>query len=368
MPQLRYGLAAISFLSCALACGVVGCTHSNQASVETQEVSTDSFASNSQVLTAPVYPEQSLSLQKESIKGIPVYFYSHSFSSELVKIPVFAKYAQNIGVCLLNEQGQMLFGINAGQDFAIMSTYKFAVSYALAKYATAYSLSLEQTLKIDANTLTLHEANYSPLREQLLSSLDKNDAEGGVPFGASFEVSLATLIDFAVGQSDSMASDLLAEFMGGWDVVNQMLGTDFKHYELELAQSPELSYDNYQSPLGAVRLLRAFAEDNLIDPVFKQQILSAMLFAPTGSKRIQAGVKEVFADSAQLQVFDKTGTGAFLKGKRIAVNDLAMIKVDGKTFYLSVFYKDIPDAKNYEGIEEHMQQLVAVLFNGLKDS
>lgn len=363
MAPLKLKLSTVAVFSLVLSWGLVGCANTSASgSDQTAAAEAQIATAEAQQPTLQTYvtPAQTLQLQSQKIKGVEVKYFAPTFDEFLAKSSDLSRYINNIGLCLLDEQGQMIFGVHEDQDFAIMSTYKFAVGYALAKYATVHQLSLDQSLQLDSNTLSRHEQNYSPLRDKLLQS-----AEGQSTYNTRFEVSLGTLLDYAVKSSDSMASDLLAEFMGGWDSVNQLLGTDFMHYELEFTVNPELSYQNHQTPMEATQLMRAFALDNSIDPAFKQKILNAMHFTPTGTNRIQAGVKAALGDGVA-DVYNKTGTGYYINGKRVAVNDLAMIEMDGKTYYLAVFYKDVAQAKNYEGVEKHMQKVVAKIFAYLK--
>lgn len=264
----------------------------------------------------------------------------------------------NVGVALLSDHGEMLLSINALQDFPIMSVYKLPIAYAFAKYATEHHISLEQQLTITPKVLQQQEKNYSPLRTEMLQNADYKA-------GRNQQVTFKTLIEYAVAQSDSMASDLLVDYIGGFEFINQFLGTDFKYLELTLGERPELSYGNTLTPKKAVDILLSLEHDKDIAPAYKKVIFDAMLFSPTGQSRILAGVRSVIKD-AEFQVFDKTGTGAYLNSKRIAVNDMAIIKYQGQSFYLAVFYKDIEQAQDYAPVEKRMQKLTAAIMQSIK--
>lgn len=269
-----------------------------------------------------------------------------------------------VGITLMDEQGQLLFNVNGDLKYPIMSVYKMPIAFAFGVYATEHNISLDDTLHISMQTLLDHKDNYSPLRSTLLAEQESKHNNLQSQQDKGFDISFKLLIEYAVAESDSMASDLLVKTMGGFTKVNEILGTNFKYYELELAHAPQLSYDNYLSTEDAVAILRTFEQSSKLSVAYKDCIFSAMLFAPTGVKRIQAGVKEV-VHSQDLQIFDKTGTGVFLDGKRIAVNDMAIIKYQGRTFYLAVFFKDVPDAKDYAGVEQQMQRLVSAIMQGI---
>lgn len=284
-------------------------------------------------------------------------FYSQDNIS-IDKLNLLEEDFSNVGVALLSSHGEMLLSINALQDFPIMSVYKLPIAYAFANYATEHNISLDDKLTITPQTLQQQEKNYSPLRTEML----KGDAYKA---GRDQKVSFKTLIEYAVAQSDSMASDLLVEYMGGFEFINQFLGTNFKYLELELGEKPELSYDNTLTPRKAVEVLLSLEQDKELAPTYKKVIFDALLFSPTGQNRILAGVRSVIKD-ADFQVFDKTGTGAYLNSKRIAVNDMAIIKYQGQSYYLAMFYKDIEQAKDYAPVEKRMQKLTAAIMQSIK--
>lgn len=262
-----------------------------------------------------------------------------------------------VGISLKDSSGKELLTVGGSELYPLMSVYKFHIAYAAALAAAQRGFSLNDITLIDEEKAAAYESIYSPLRDRLFE--EKTE----FPYEASF----AELIHYAVALSDNLAGDLLAERAGGFAYINHELGTSFKYYEAEMAADPERSFDNAMTPQSVSESLRMFMQDNKADPAFKQEILKAMRFAPTGKTRIQSGVMQALSDVAlPLEIFDKTGTGAVLNGRRIAVNDAAVIRVGQKEFYLTVLIKQGPATEGYAEAEAKIRMIGERIFSALK--
>ena len=233
----------------------------------------------------------------------------------------------------------------------------------------------------------LNADTYSPMFEQLVSNGFSN--VDGIPVrnadGTRLCFPLRLLISYAVGKSDNNACDLLiSNYLGGPKNVERALRelglerTNVASTEGEMGINVELSYKNSASMLDMAKMFALYANDDRLTPEVRQLIDQSMLFNQHGTTRVRAGVAlsleraglslEDLRQQGQLEIFDKTGMGGInSKGQRIAVNDLALIRLFGQQWVVAISAKNVKDvqSQSVKEAERVIQQVVAAIFDEL---
>lgn len=259
------------------------------------------------------------------------------------------QYGCTLGVALINEDGAVL--VYGNEPFALMSVIKFHLGYAVLATMAERGDTLSDTMTIKVKDLDPH--TYSPMYASLTN-------DGSALKKEELTISLGDLIYYTVRESDNNACDLLiTKYLGGAAALEKfwhdrgVTGLAIKYTEGQMAAQPSLSYDNNATPYVLAQSYVTYLKDNSLPQDFRDYLDEAMLFAPTGTERIQYGVRQALAERAPnyqkeqeifrtLRVFDKTGMGAFMpEGYRIALNDLAFISFEGKPYIMAVLIKDI---------------------------
>ena len=130
--------------------------------------------------------------------------------------------------------------------------------------------------------------------------------------------------------------------------------------------------------LDMAKMFALYANDDRLTPEVRQLIDQSMLFNQHGTTRIRAGVAlsleraglslETLRQQGQLAIFDKTGLGGInSKGQRIAVNDLALIRLFDQQWIVAISAKNVKDvqAQSTKEAEKVIQQVVAAIFDEL---
>jgi beta-lactamase class A len=156
-------------------------------------------------------------------------------------------------------------------------------------------------------------------------------------------------------ESDGTASDVLVRVLGGANEIQSYLTQigiqDMKvvNTEKELGQDWQTQYQNWATPVEAVKLLRSIRDKWVLDTgqELKQQLLiSFMLDSVTGPHRLR-GLLPKDTSAAH-----KTGTSGTRDGITAATNDIGIIDLpNGKHFAIAVFVSDSPaDEKTREAV------------------
>ena len=231
-----------------------------------------------------------------------------------------------IGIAVIID-GKDTVTVNNDIQYPLMSVFKFHQAVALADYMDKKRLPLGTLLSIKKSDLKPN--TYSPLRDQF--------PQGG------FEMSIADLLKYTLQQSDNNACDILFQYQGGVDAVNQYIHslgvTDCAIVctENEMHQDESLCYQNWTTPLAAARLLEIFRKEALFPQEYKDFIYQTMTECQTGQDRLVAPLLD-----KKVTIGHKTGTGDRNdKGQQVACNDIGFVLLpDGHVYSIAVFVKD----------------------------
>lgn len=144
-----------------------------------------------------------------------------------------------IGIAVIID-GKDTVTVNNDIHYPLMSVFKFHQALALADYMgkQQQSLNFELTIKKE----DLKPDTYSPLRDSF--------PQGG------FNIDIADLLNYTLQQSDNNACDILFQYQGGVDTVNQYIHslgvTDCAIVctENDMHQDESLCYQNWTTPLA----------------------------------------------------------------------------------------------------------------------
>ena len=196
---------------------------------------------------------------------IPTIICAQNFSLEdQLKQAIKGKKAE-IGIAVIID-GKDTVTVNNDIHYPLMSVFKFHQALALADYMgkQQQSLNFELTIKKE----DLKPDTYSPLRDSF--------PQGG------FNIDIADLLKYTLQQSDNNACDILFQYQGGVDAVNQYIHslgvTDCAIVctENEMHQDESLCYQNWTTPLAAARLLEIFRKEALFPQEYKDFIYQTM--------------------------------------------------------------------------------------------
>lgn len=289
----------------------------------------------------------------------------------------------SLGVSVVSPSGLVLLANDS--DFPLMSVLKMPLVYAVALEMQRRGDTLDSLVACGRSCLNAD--TYSPMFEQLVSNGFSN--VDGIPVrnadGTRLCFPLRLLISYAVGKSDNNACDLLiSNYLGGPKNVERALRelglerTNVASTEGEMGINVELSYKNSASMLDMAKMFALYANDDRLTPEVRQLIDQSMLFNQHGTTRVRAGVAlsleraglslEDLRQQGQLEIFDKTGMGGInSKGLRIAVNDLALIRLFGQQWVVAISAKNVKDvqSQSVKEAERVIQQVVAAIFDEL---
>lgn len=270
---------------------------------------------------------------------------SEKFSAAVEKIAVDA--GADIGVAFA---GTATYWQNSSRKYPLLSVFKLHVAAAVLDKAGRENIALDTELRIAPEELK--EDLYSPMLRKY-----------GV---RELHLPLRELLYYMVAESDNNACDILIGWLGGTENIEtyvHRLGlsqTEIKATETEMNRDVMLQCAN-RAPLSEIiRLLQLIDGGKLFAPELHRELLAIMVKTSTGTDKIKKYLP------SSVSVAHKTGSSSRLSdGRKIADNDVAIIKYDGKTYYLAVMVSDsyLSDKENAEKIAS-----IASLVYGKKTS
>lgn len=324
--------------------------------------------------------------QKQGVAG-EQFFWFHDQERQAAlsqKIAALTKdFPGSLGVSVISPSGLVLLANDT--DFPLMSVLKMPLVYVVALEMQRRGDTLDSLVACGRSCLNAD--TYSPMFEQLVangfSMVDGISVRN--PDGTRLCFPLRLLISYAVGKSDNNACDLLiSNYLGGPQNVERALRelglerTNVASTEGEMGINVELSYKNSASMLDMAKMFALYANDDRLTPEVRQLIDQAMFFNQHGTTRVRAGVAlslerdglslEDLRQQGQLEIFDKTGMGGInSKGQRIAVNDLALVRLFDQQWVVAISAKNVKDvqSQSVKDAERVIQQVVAAIFDEL---
>ena len=115
---------------------------------------------------------------------------------------VLSRYRATVGVTVLSNRDEIV-AANDSILFPLMSVFKFHIALAVLDRMDRNRTRLDSVVRIKASDM--HPDTYSPLRERHP--------------GRDFSITIAELLRYSVAHSDNNACDILLEYAGGPEVV-----------------------------------------------------------------------------------------------------------------------------------------------------
>ncbi len=228
-----------------------------------------------------------------------------------------------IGVAVVSDRGKT-FGIAMDESFPMFSVVKFPVAMTVAEVQRLMGKDFSERIVVEDSLLS--RDTWSPM----LKDLTTDDLH---------EFTLLQLLEYALGQSDNNALDILARGVGGMSMVTKymrILGlpqVSATWNEKDMNENPLRALENTTTPLALASLLRRFQLD-YNDPL-SMQIKTIMENCTTGQDKLPAGLPP----GAVLG--HKTGSGPEINGRIMASNDVGMVTLpSGKRYCIAVFIAD----------------------------
>ena len=261
------------------------------------------------------------------LSSIPALFRAQSSSLEAQLNYAIKEKKATIGIAVIID-GKDTVTINNNVHYPLMSVVKFHQALELVDHMERQKQSMRTMLTI--KEADLKKDTYSPLR-------DKH------PQG-EFEISIAELLKYTLQQSDNNACDILFQYQGGTKAVNDYIHSlgvsdcNISVTESSMHQDINLCYQNWSTPLAAVKLLDIFLREPLSANKYKDFIYQTMLKCEPGQDRLAAPL----LNKEGIKIGHKTGTGPCnSQGKLIACNDIGFVLLPSNHSYtIAVFIKD----------------------------
>lgn len=214
---------------------------------------------------------------------------------------------------------------NSSRVYPLMSVFKLHIATAIMDKVNHGELSLNQTIKISAQELDAD--TWTPM-------LKKYPQTG-------FSIKLRELIYYMLAESDNNACDILIEKAGGIAAVQEYVhriglkNTTIKVTESQMQKDKMSQYQNTATLEDLILLLKKINNNELFTPSLHKELIEIMHQTNTGENKIKKYLPQ------SVYIAHKTGTSSrFQNGKKIADNDIAIIKDGNKTYYLAVLIAD----------------------------
>jgi beta-lactamase class A len=215
---------------------------------------------------------------------------------------------------------QILSG--GGTRYPMQSVYKLPIAMAALQLVDRGTLRLDRPIRVTRLDYVT-PGQHSPLR-------DRN------PDGTT--ITVRELLSLAVSESDGTASDVLLRLIGGplraMTFVHAIGVTDIAITTTErmMGLHPDLQFQNWITPAGALSLLRAVDERRGLSPASQALLLQMLSETTTYPGRLKAGLPP------GTPIAHKTGTSGTANGVTAASNDIGLVTLpDGRRLAIAVF-------------------------------
>lgn len=237
-------------------------------------------------------------------------------------IAAFNKKAK-IGITVIKENS---FWSIRNENQPMLSVFKYIVALKVFDKLEKENISVYTKLSITDKMLTKNL--YSPMLKKYRHT--------------PFEITIFDLINFMISYSDNIACDILIDYVGGIDEIqNYIINLGFKNIvisvnEKDMNSDEQKQYCNTASSKDIAKLIKYVNEGNLLSENSIKILNSFMIETTTGTDKLKAGLGN------NAIIGHKTGSSSRLSnGIKIADNDAGFIILpDGKVYYIAVFIQD----------------------------
>jgi len=228
-----------------------------------------------------------------------------------------------VGVSVLNLEDRDTVNYNGNSRLVMQSVMKLPIAMAVLHLVDIGKVSLTQTIHIKKKDLP---KTYSPLRDKY--------PDGNV------DISIGDLLGYMVSQSDNDACDILINFLGGPDQVEDYLtmtlklkGINIEATEADMGKDWNVQYTNWCKPKAMINLIDAFYTGKALMPASRDFLYKIMTETTTSPGRIKGLLP------AGTVVAHKTGSSdTNAAGVTAGTNDVGIITLpNGKHVAIAVF-------------------------------
>ncbi|WP_256837738.1 class A beta-lactamase [Sphingopyxis sp. KK2] len=222
-----------------------------------------------------------------------------------------------LGIAVVKDDGQLLFGSNANDRFAMCSTFKLLLAGQVLRGATDGGPSLRTPLPLTKADIVPH----SPYSEANL---------------ALGELRLGLAAEQIVTVSDNAAANLILKATGGPEAFTRRMRdmgdavTRLDRYEIELNENAVGDPRDTTTPQAMAKSAARLVYGDHLDPSYRKSLREWMVASKTGLARIRAGLPAGWLSG------DKTGSCGN------AYNDVAFVEAPDGGKYVIAVYLDRP--------------------------
>ena len=228
----------------------------------------------------------------------------------------------DVGVSVLHVERNDTFAVNGKKHYPMQSVFKFHLALAVLEQIDKGNLKLEQNVRV-----------YKDQYFNTHSPLIKTYPEGNV------DLSLKTLLEYTIIESDNLGCDLLFDAIGGPKKVNHFIHTlgiddvSILNTEREMHEVTDRQFQNWTTPLAMTALLKEFYLKKILQPSTHDFLWTTLTKTSVGPRRIKGLLPK------ETVVAHRTGTGApDAEGYLSAVNNSGIIVLpNGDHVIISVF-------------------------------
>ena len=231
-----------------------------------------------------------------------------------------------VGAAVVVVEGGKVAALHGDRRFPMQSVYKLPIAMAVLHQVDLGRLSLSRRVSITKADLPL-PIHYSAIRDDY-------------PNGGTLTV--ATLLNEMVCNSDGTACDILLNYVGGPKQVTAYLrGLGVRNMVVATSEKTMWrnerveQYRNWSTPMAMLALLRLLQQGRGLSASSRHLLLTLMVQSQTGPDRIKGRLP------AGTVVAHKTGSSGTVDGITRATNDAGLITLpDGKHLVVVVFVSD----------------------------
>jgi beta-lactamase class A len=237
---------------------------------------------------------------------------------------IVSKSAADIGVAILGPNHDTIL-IHGNKPYRMQSVAKFPQALKLLKLVDEGKYPKDYRIKVSEQAM----------KQRTYSSLSKDHPT------APFDLSIRETLEYSIGQSDNITSNIIFDLDGGPKEVEsfvhglgiQDIGINVDYWHL----NDSTSHYNWSTPLAMASLLELFYQGKVLNEENRNLLWDVMVKGPNGKNRIPGKLPE------NTQVGHKTGTGNTddVIGRIMALNDVGIVELpDKRHFVIAVFMSD----------------------------
>lgn len=230
----------------------------------------------------------------------------------------------DIGVAIIGPDHDTVL-IHGNKPYRMQSVAKFPQALKLLKLVDEGKYPADFLLKVTEREL----------KQRTYSTLLKEHPD--VPF----ELTIREALEYSVGQSDNIISNMIFDLDGGPAEVESYMhqlgvkdiGIKFDYWHL----NDSTSFYNWSTPLAMAELLDLYDQGKILSPENHKLLWQVMANGPSGRNRLRGKLPE------DVVVAHKTGTGNTDDsiGRIMALNDVGIIELpDRRHIAIAVFVSD----------------------------